>query len=102
MTDEAAEGRDQFLEKREPGLVAVPLVLLIDAFPQVRGLLSLMRGRCVARTAAAIPDAAARVLSSAVGQRWAYVLSVVVADAWPIARCTVTTSHPAAISPLAK
>ena len=28
MTDEAQEGRDQFLEKREPGLVALPLVLL--------------------------------------------------------------------------
>ena len=56
----------------------------------------------MARTAAAIPEAATRVLSSAVGQRWAYVLSVVVAEAWPMARCTVTTSHPAAIRPLAK
>ena len=28
MTDEAVEGRDAFLEKRDPGLVAVPLVLL--------------------------------------------------------------------------
>ena len=30
-----------------------------------------LRGRCVARTAAAMPDAATRVLSSAVGQRCA-------------------------------
>ena len=44
-----------------------------------------------------MPDAAARVLSSTVGQRCAKVLSVVVAEAWPIARCTVTTSQPAAI-----
>ena len=28
MTDEAVEGRDQFLEKREPDWSAVPLVLL--------------------------------------------------------------------------
>ena len=27
-TDEAVEGRDAFLEKREPGLVAVPLAVL--------------------------------------------------------------------------
>ena len=30
MTDEAQEGRDQFLEKREPDWSAYPLVLLID------------------------------------------------------------------------
>ena len=42
-----------------------------------------MRGICVARTAAAISDATARVLSSAVGHRWGYVLNVVIADAWP-------------------
>lgn len=47
-------------------------------------------------------DAAARVLSSALGHRCAYVLMVVVAEACPIARGTVTTSHPAAIRPLAK
>ena len=29
MTDEAVEGRDAFLEKRAPGLVALPLLLLI-------------------------------------------------------------------------
>ena len=28
-TDEAAEGRDAFLEKRDAGLVAVPLALLM-------------------------------------------------------------------------
>ena len=39
MTDEAAEGTDAFLEKRDPGLVAVPLVLLsrIPAAPERRG-----------------------------------------------------------------
>ena len=45
---------------------------------------------------------AARVRSSAFGHRCEYVFSVVVvAPLWPIARCTVTTSHPAAIRPLA-
>ena len=29
MTDEAVEGRDAFLEKRAPGLVALPLALLM-------------------------------------------------------------------------
>ena len=49
-------------------------------------------------SSAAAAAAAARVLSSAVGHRWAYVLSVVVALACPSARWTVTTSQPAAIS----
>lgn len=46
-----------------------------------------------------IDSAAFLVRSSAVGQRWAYVLRVVVAFAWPSDRCTVTTSHPAAMRP---
>lgn len=48
---------------------------------------------------AMIDSAAFLVRSSAVGQRWAYVLRVVVAFAWPSERWTVTTSHPAAIRP---
>lgn len=36
------------------------------------------------------------------GHRCAYVLSAVVADAWRIARWTVTMSHPAAMRPRAK
>ena len=43
--------------------------------------------------------AAARVRSSAVGHRWLYVFSVVVADECPSARWAVTTSQPAAIRP---
>lgn len=67
---------------------------------ELRNAKFIHRGR--PSTATAMPDAAARVLSSAVGHRCAYVLSVVVADAWPIARWTVTTSQPAAMSPLAE
>lgn len=66
-----------------------------------RPTLALLRGRRVARTVAAISDAAVLVLSSTVGHRCAYVLNVVVAEVWPMARWTVTTSHPAAMSPLA-
>ena len=44
---------------------------------------------------------ALRVRSLASGHRWLYVDSVMVASACPRARCTVTTSHPAAIRPLA-
>src|SRR3954453_4722421 len=43
--------------------------------------------------------AAARVRSSALGQRWEYLDSVVDAEAWPRARWTVTTSQPEAINP---
>jgi len=39
-------------------------------------------------------SAAFRVRSSAVGHRWAYVESVVFAEACPRALCTVTTSQP--------
>jgi hypothetical protein len=46
--------------------------------------------------------APALVLSFAVGQRREYVSYVVDALRCPIARCTVTTSHSDAISPLAK
>lgn len=42
-----------------------------------------------------MPAASARVRSSAVGQRWVYVCSVVVAFACPRARLTVATSQPA-------
>ena len=38
MTDEAPEGRDQFLEKREPDWSRVPLVLLNRAFAQSEGV----------------------------------------------------------------
>lgn len=48
----------------------------------------------VANTSVANGAVAARVLSSAIGHECAQVLSVVVADALPIARCMVTTSQP--------
>lgn len=57
------------------------------------------RESAAARTAASIDPAAALVRSSADGHRCAYVFSVVVAFSWPMARCTVTTSQPAAMRP---
>ena len=46
--------------------------------------------------------AAALVRSSAFGQRWLYTFSVIDAEEWPRACCTVTTSQPSAIKPDAK
>ena len=47
------------------------------------------------------PAAAVLVRSLASGHRCPYVSSVTDADECPSARWTVTTSHPAAINPLA-
>ena len=52
-----------------------------------------------ARATVSMSDAAARVRSSAVGHRWLYLDSVVVAEECPKARWTATTSHPAAMRP---
>jgi hypothetical protein len=58
MTDEAVEGRDAFLEKRDPGLVALPVLLLVLAAASRRSTSSRRRSTAAARRCSRRPTRA--------------------------------------------